>query len=465
MTTRARAIGPALLAGVLLAALPPAAAIAQPGHAERVEHHDATSPPSRGPVNALVTIELFFVPGVSTRAQNVRKLEALQAKHPSRIRLIYRVVSSGGSIMLPSALLEAHAQGKFFETLDAINSRTSTLNKASILELAGRLGLDTHRVAAAMAHGPDALAENKARLDRFHRQAPDVLFNGVPLERPFNSADDNSLDAAYRTTLDRAEDLLDRGADPDTLAEAFVQQALAAVETEVQPSGATDDDVDAEPADPPLATPPLALAGLPSLGRPDAALPIVLLCSPVSMVCRSSIDHAREVQRLYPDLVRVVWAPWYDVARADAVDLGLLSDAALCAEVVGTASNSDGEEASSSGWRWVTAVLDATLARHGRKVPAVDTIDAVAHALHVDERAFADCRASSAGAAVERIAAARHSGVRGAPTLAVGGRLYLRGLPDSASLQRLVEAELAPGILGELAPTWARPKLPETSSR
>ena len=46
-------------------------------------------------------------------------------------------------------------------------------------------------------------------------------------------------------------------------------------------------------------------------------------------------------------------------------------------EVVGTASSVAGDEVSSSGWRWVNAVLDATLARHGRKVPALDTIEFV----------------------------------------------------------------------------------------
>ena len=203
----------------------------------------------------------------------------------------------------------------------------------------------------------------------------------------------------------------------------------------------------------------LELAGLPTFGRPDAAIPIVLLCSPVSTNCRASIDHAVEVQRMYPEDVRVVWDPWFDVTRADATELAMLADAALCAETVGTSSTSD-TETSSSGWRWVTGVLDATLAPRSQGPPQETTIDQVAAALHVDEHAFSACRASGAGGAVERIGAARHSGVRGAPTVMIGGRLYLRGLPDTASLQRLVEAELAPGVLGQWAPTWATPTTP-----
>ncbi len=453
---------PSLALALLAAALP---AAANPGHVERVEHHDVASAPSRGPLNALVTIEIFFVPG-SSSIQPLRRLQALQTRHPSRIRLVYRVVASGGQVMVPSALLEAHAQGHFFEMLDAIQSRTTRVDRPALIEMATRVGLDIHRVVAAMTHGPDALDDNAARLRRFHRQTNEALFNGVPLTRSLAAATDGDLETAYKATLDRAEDMIDRGAEPSTLSDAFEQEALASVDVEVQPSGETDDDVDVDvqPADPPLATPPLALTGLPTFGRPDAPLPIVLLCSPVSTRCRGGLDRAMDVQRVYPELVRVVWAPWYDVARPDAVDLALLADAALCAEVVGTAASTEGE-VSSSGWRWVTGVLDVTYARRGRRVPAVDTIDQVAKALHVDEHAFAACRAGQAGTAVERIAAARHSGVRAAPTLMVGGRLYLRGLPDAGQLQRLVEGELAPGVLGQLAPSWVRPTVVDSPAR
>ena len=450
----------ALLALALAAARP---AAANPGHVERVEHHDVASAPSRGPLDALVTIEVFFVPG-SSSTQLLRRLQALQAKHPSRIRLVYRVVASGGQVMVPSALLEAHAQGHFFEMLDAIQSRTTRVDRPALIEMATRVGLDIHRVVAAMTHGPEALDDNAARLRRFHRQTNEALFNGVPLARSPAAATDGDLETAYKATLERAEDMIDRGADPRALSDAFEQEALASVDVEVQPSGETDDDVDVEPTDPPLATPPLELTGLPTFGRPDAPIPIVLMCSPVSAKCRGGLDRAMDVQRVYPELVRVVWAPWYDVARPDAVDLGLLADAALCAEVVGTAASTE-SEVSSSGWRWVTGVLDATYARRGRRVPALDTIDQVAKALHVDEHAFAACRAEYAGTAVERVAAARHSGVRGAPTLMVGGRLYLRGLPDAGQLQRLVEGELAPGVLGQLAPSWVRPAAADSPAR
>ena len=36
----------------------------------------------------------------------------------------------------------------------------------------------------------------------------------------------------------------------------------------------------------------------------------------------------------------------------------------------------------------------------------------------------------------------------------IGGRIY-EGIPDQAVIQQLIEAELAPGVLGELAPGLA----------
>ena len=78
-------------AAALVAGVGPLASGA-PGSVVRVEHHDPRLLPSRGPSNALVTIELFYTPGPSSRHQAVRYLERLQANHSSRIRLVYRIV-------------------------------------------------------------------------------------------------------------------------------------------------------------------------------------------------------------------------------------------------------------------------------------------------------------------------------------------------------------------------------------
>ena len=48
--------------------------------------------------------------------------------------------------------------------------------------------------------------------------------------------------------------------------------------------------------------------------------------------------------------------------------------------------------------------------------------------------------------------AARQSGVTSSPSVVIGGRIY-PGLNDPTVIQQLVEAELAPGVLGRCATT------------
>jgi hypothetical protein len=184
-------------------------------------------------------------------------------------------------------------------------------------------------------------------------------------------------------------------------------------------------------------------------------VPIVVLCSPSDGNCANTLHSLAGELRIYPGLVRVVWAPWFDLNRDDAAELAAFGDAALCAEAVGS---SRGELSESPGWTWISEAY--TLPRAPAKLhdrPAsVDTlIEAIAIRLGVDTRALSACRARVAGRTVAWIEAAQKSGVphgRTASVVVVGGRIY-EGLVDSKLIHRLVEAELAPGILGSL-PHW-----------
>ena len=111
----------------------------------RVEHRDPNALPSRGPSNALVTIELFFTPGMGSRASGYSMVEKLQANHPSRIHLIYRIIQGNGSARLHYAALEAHAQGKFFEFMDALHAKLldeppAIPDRWQLLELCRKIG-------------------------------------------------------------------------------------------------------------------------------------------------------------------------------------------------------------------------------------------------------------------------------------------------------------------------------------
>jgi hypothetical protein len=57
-----------------------------------------------------------------------------------------------------------------------------------------------------------------------------------------------------------------------------------------------------------------------------------------------------------------------------------------------------------------------------------------------------------ANTTLDWIESARRSGVVGSPAIVIGGRIY-EGLNDEQAIKTLVEAELAPGVLGRCATT------------
>ena len=456
-----------VVAALVVAIAQPAAGGPKPapkGGVVQVEHRDPGALPTKGPVNALVTIEVFFTPGQSSRVQAYRWLERLQANHPSRIRLIYRIVESGGQARLPRAALEAHAQGKFFEFMEALNAaRDARPPDKDLLELGKKVGLDPERLAVAIARPPrayeDVLQQNELRRkQRIHGgpALPNALFNGRVPSMQFASMGMTDLENEYKRAKDLAEELLDRGADRGTLAEALDELSGPTQDIIIAP-GPTDEDLGDDAGEPVLATPPLDLKGLPSYGPTEAVTTIVVLCSPTSSNCPQPMRAARNIRDWYPEQVRVVWAPYFDLTREDAAELSLLADAALCAEKLGITLEDRDEtfgNAASPGWRWVEAVLGEN---NRRRVTPDKILDKIADKLRVDRRSFATCRAQVAGTSIAWIEAARRAGVRVTPSTIVGGRIY-GPITDHNTLQLLVEAELAPGILGEAAPTWTRPE-------
>jgi protein-disulfide isomerase len=427
-----------------------------PGHAERVEYRDPTTAPARGPSNALVTIEVFFVPTPNmpgTMIALLQQLQELQERHPTRVRLVYRILKSGSQLLVANAALEAHAEGKFFELMAELGKQRTVLKREDLLELARKVGVDPQRLGLAIQLDQyrDLLDANQRRFERLHAgNTPSVLFNATVVRiAPTVAAPDleHEYDAAYGRALQK----LDRGFPVSQLAAAFDDEAMASVQPNMLSGGSRDDDSDRSPLDHPLASPPLRLAGLPSFGKPGiaAAAPIVVLCRPNDNACSSLLRVVEPAMRLYPDDVRIVWAPWFDVSRDDAAELTLLGDAALCAEAIGS---NRGELTTSPGWVWVRQTY--TEAGKTRTRTADQLIDKVARELHVDGRALAACRARMATTTLSWIEAARHAGVprNAAAAVVIGGRIY-DGLTDPTLIQELIEAELAPGVLGSL-PRW-----------
>ena len=254
-----------------------------PAHGDvvRVENHAVDALPTLGPATAPVTIELFFQPVQNQRKREMTLVETLQAKHPSRIRVIYRIVKATGSSRLHYAALEAYAEGKFRPFLDALNAASRMgLTDAALLELGKSVGMDPQQLALAIANPPpgyDRVLDANQR-----RQKQKVRGSGLPLilingKVPRSQGSIADLEIEYAAALETAEDLLDRGADPRSLPEAYDQQTAPNPLDLAIPIGNTDETVDDLPDVPPIATPALELRGMPSLGPANAQVTIAIL--------------------------------------------------------------------------------------------------------------------------------------------------------------------------------------------
>ncbi|MBA3461682.1 MAG: hypothetical protein H0T46_17090 [Deltaproteobacteria bacterium] len=460
MRLRLVALAACLGALATASAAPPAQQLK--GEVVRVEHYDPATVPSRGPQNALVTVELFFAPSVNNvqRLPAYRQLEALQAKHPTRIRVIYRVMQRTAQPpgpQLPTLALEAYAQGKFFEFVTAIHASRSTLTRDQMIEIGKKVGLDPQRLDKAISEDRyrDVIVANERRLERLRgTTAPMVFFNDKPMRTALSSIGEGEYETAYLDAYDRARDMIDRGVDPKQLMAAFDAEVLRSVQPLVITTGPSDDDLEGESSDHPLANPPLKLAGLPSLGSPlpgdrGSPVPVVIVCRPSSPECLLLMRSIHNAHNTYRGEIKIIWAPWFEVSRDDSAELAMLGDAALCAE---TNSSSPDDLDISPGWQWVIETYALIQKAHGRRIPPQKLIDDVAAKLRVESKALSTCRARLAGATLEWITEARRSGVTSSPAVVIGGRIY-HGLTDPTIIQQLIEAELAPGVLGRCSTT------------
>lgn len=450
---------PLAMVTALVAALIAQAAAAPRGAVVRVEHRDPETLPTRGPVDAPVTVELFFMPAsrLGLTTPMYRGLERLQSAHPTRVRIIYRVIKRDSNLRIAIAALEAHAQGKFFELMEQLHlQRTaSSLTQEQLIELARKVGMDTERLDAAITEKrySEAFAETDQRLTRFAgNSVPSVLFNSKLARISMNPPNDRELDGELRLAYERAQDLIDAGVSPhDLVAASDDQERKSEAPYLLRPPEGDE----TEPTEPPLATPALDLTGLPSFGPteepPGGTLPVVLVCRPNDSSCTDAMRNLRALQQSYSQEIRIVWAPWFDVEEAeDADELTMVADAILCAEKVGSSAK---EMSASAGWAW-TAHLYEVLRRRSLSSDADDLIDQVGTDLGIDSPQMSACRAQHAGQALTWIGAARRSGITRTPTLVIGGRIYDYGATNGNAIQQLVEVELAPGLLGEAAPDY-----------
>lgn len=454
----------ALAVVAALVAAPPLVA-ARPGRIVAVEHPAVT--PTLGRADALVTVDLYFVPGAEASHAAYRAVRELAQRHPARVRARFWPRAVGARQGAPALALAAHRVGKFFAYMDALAAASPPLGPAGSLALAVELGLD--RDVAARASRDPALAAALAAAD--HRafrvpamQAVEIVLNGQPMARGGNAA--NQLEQAYQVALAEArlaavqgltggalrrwgrlhtycadEDAdVDGDAGPPGDARPRYAWSLARLLDEgttcaaAPPQPARIDDpllADGEPPAPRLLAAPLPTAGAPALGPPDAAVPIVVACNPRGDACRAQLSALAALVDVYEGEVQLRWTPFVDLGFEAAADDVALAGAALCAAELG------------DGWPFAS---DPPGVR--REPPGLAEL---AREAHVDAAEVGACVAGSGDRVRTLIAAAERAGVAAGPTVIIGGRAYVGGFVDARAAALVVEQALAPGLLEQLA--------------
>ncbi len=480
----------AALALAIAVATPVAALDAAPpaggdvhGRILRVEHAPLGDAPTRGPRTAPVTIEVFFSPGSELGNQAYRRALAEWRRHPARIRLVFRpLLRSDASQYVAPLAIAAHARGKFFALMDELASQPGPQpTREAVLDAAARVGLD-RAAAAAATIDDDAI---KAVLDANDHlsvrarvgQRADLVLNRRPLGP---TPDDATLESAYQAALalarielaagapatalpalagrrsrcldgrdrDRPRSRRGRGpdepADPDDVDDRATPRTGWHLGTllrdgtdcpaEIPPTGRVDRPLDYEvtsgPAEPraALLDAPLSTAGLPSCGPAQAPVVVQVICNLRSTGCADQLLRARRLAIDYVPSVRVVYRPWVDLA-AETAPLELpLAEAVMCGQRLG------------DGWRFVRTLLG-----QDREQPRFDT---PARRAGIDADAFTACADAPPVAARQAIEEARAAGVGWSPTVVIGQRAYVGGFTDNRPMADVIDAELAPGLLG-----------------
>jgi protein-disulfide isomerase len=459
------------------------------GRVVTVPHTPLSDAPTRGPIDAPVIVEVFFSAGSELGNQAYRRALALWRRHPTRVRLVFRtLLRSDASQYVAPVAMAAHARGRFFAFMDELVALSGPQpGGEAVLDAAARAGLD--RAVAAAAITDDAikrvLRANDGPAERARvGQRADLVVNGVAIGP---TPDEGTLETHYRTALAIARLELaagapavalpalharrarcreardrprpfgdDRTGDDDEGLRELERAPLAGwhlgrllrdgtgCQPESTPTGRVDQAFDFELSRKPprgaLLTAPLSTAGLAGCGPAEAPVVVHVICNLRTTTCTDQLERARKVANLYFPSVRVVYRPWADLdGEGAAFDLPM-AQAATCAQRLG------------DGWKFVMALrgLDRDQA----------SLDGPATHAGVAPDALAACVDGNRDQARRLVAAARAAGVAWSPTVVIGQRAYVGGLTDARPMEDLIDAELAPGLLGATADAGLPPAPP-----
>jgi protein-disulfide isomerase len=166
--------------------------------------------PTIGDAAAKVHVVEFLDPACETCAQFYPVVKQLLAENPGRIRLSLRHVAfHDGAEFAVRALEASRAQGKYFETLEALlGSQSSwaphhTVQSQLVIPVLERVGLDMERLRADMDGAEVTTRVERDRADAMALKVtatPEYFVNG----RPLPSFGYEQLLALVREELDRA---------------------------------------------------------------------------------------------------------------------------------------------------------------------------------------------------------------------------------------------------------------------
>lgn len=457
---RIASLVPVALCWCLASAAPVAADGLQPRPQNvRVAHEEVDVNPVIGPRYAPVTMDFFLSLSVAQRL-NLRayqRLLALAERHPQRLRVVIRLLDNRGVTKLSEAVLEAHAQGRFFALMDKLSiGRRSHVphTDKQIKALCERVGVDFPAVEAAWEdrrHQPTLEDNDRYRRSRRARSNPlGLLVNGKQVRLPSSSITVSKLEEVYDLAYAKAKVMLDRG----VALEHVYELALLAEDASLEPVRVNAGRINGQGRrraavlyDAPLVA-PAALTGGHLVGNENAPVTIHLYCDFAHhyRACGDTKKALDAVLTHYSGGVRLYFhhllpEEMSDTRRTEAKNTHA---AGLCA-----AAQDKFEAFFDSAYGRSFRLRRRRIQRRSYGEWMSKLIDKI----KLDKAVYEACMADPATdeKLQELIRAGRAAGITKSPTVIVGDRMYT-GSKTSDDIIRLVDIELMPGLLEQLVP-------------
>jgi hypothetical protein len=412
---------------------------------QRIVHRDPMAPPSIGPNDAIVKGQLYFTVGMQASAL-IRNVSALARAHPTRLQIQFLPIPLSGNVKVARALWAAHAQSKFIEYIEALNTR-SPLTVEVLVATAQQIGLRVEPFAQALQSARFDQQLDDARLAS--RGQSVLWLAGKVVDNVSSIA---ALESAYSNAYQRVSTVIERGATPDQF-----EEALAASYADVTPPG------QATSAKSPgrttnvrsndLFVPNIPLRYLPTISMANASTPskkpikadiaVVVMCNPRQRECAELVTALVQLRSMMPSAphinLNLRWAPLF--SPTNAAD-GLFATAALCANV----------DLGKTLRQWFDSASNARRLTQFEDDDPVQAVDRLVDQTGMSSAEMSHCRAVMAGTASQIAAQLIAQGLRPLPTLLIAGRIYVS--PSLDDIRLLISQQSQTGWLDRLSPAW-----------